>query len=476
MRTALFLCAIAMVISCKGKSISKNTISGTTSLSRETDLPAILKKGKITVLAENSTASYFIYRGKKMGLEYELLKEYAEHLGVQLEIKMVANIDDLSTLLSQGKGDLISCNLTITKERSRIFAFSKPYLRSSQVLVQRKPKDWRARKAKDWQNEIITDPLDLIGKKIHVWKNSSYYDRLIHLQEELGDTIYIEGVSGNVIPEDLIEQVATGVINYTVTDENVAKINSRFYSNIDINLELSIKQQIAFAMRKENPILLENFNSWLDDFMKTTTFRYIKHKYLNMSQFSAKSKDEFSTLGGKRISRFDQSIKKVAKEYNWDWRLLAALVYQESKFKTGQVSWAGAYGLMQFMPGTGPSYGVYPDSPPDVQIRGGMKKLSKNFGEWDMIPDSIQRIKFTLGTYNAGQGHVQDARYLAEKYGDNPNIWDNHVEKYILQLSKPKYYRDQGVRSGYLRGSETYNYVREIFSRFAEYSSAFTLN
>ncbi|MGB0934028.1 MAG: transporter substrate-binding domain-containing protein [Lishizhenia sp.] len=460
---------------CQNKTKIKQSVVGTTALSDSRDLPSILKKGKLTVLAENSAASYFIYRGKKMGLEYELLKEYAEHLGVQLEIKMVANIDDLSFLLNQGKGDLISCNLTITKERSKIFAFSKPYLRSSQVLVQRKPSNWRSKKKKEWKNEVITDPLALIHKTIHVWKNSSYYDRLAHLQEELGDTIYIKGVPGTIIPEDLIEQVAEGIIDYTVTDENVAKINQRFYDNLDVDLELSVKQQIAFAMRKESPLLLKSFNTWLEGFMKTSTFRYIKHKYLNLEQFSAKSKDEFSTLGGKRISKFDKSIKKIAKEYNWDWRLLAALVYQESKFKTGEISWAGAYGLMQFMPGTGPSYGVFPDSPPDIQIRGGMKKLHKNYKDWDKIPDSIQRIKFTLATYNAGAGHVFDAQRLAEKYGDDPTIWDNHVEKYILDLSKPKYYRDNCVRNGYMRGRETYNYVREIFSRFAEYSSAFPL-
>lgn len=411
-----------------------------------------------------------------MGLEYEILKEFAKDLGVQLEIKMVPNIDEIATLLNKGEGDIISCNLTITKERSKIFAFTKSYLRSSQVLVQRKPKDWRSMKTREWKEQVITDPLQLIQKTVYVWKNSSYYNRLIYLQEELGDTIYIEGVDGDVIPEELIEQVSEGIIDYTVTDENVAKMNSRFYTNLNIDLNLSIKQQIAFAMRKESPILLERLNTWLEDFMQTSTFRYIKHKYLDISQFSSKAQDEYSTLGGKRISKFDKSIKKVAKEFKWDWRLLAALIYQESKFKTEQTSWAGAYGLMQFMPGTGPSYGVYPNSPPDVQIRGGMKKLNKNFSDWDMVSDSIQRIKFTLATYNAGLGHVQDARLLAKKYGDNQNIWDNNVEKYILLLSKPKYYREKGLKNGYLRGTETYNYVREIFSRYTEYSSAFELD
>ncbi|SFT35582.1 membrane-bound lytic murein transglycosylase F [Lishizhenia tianjinensis] len=438
------------------------------------DLKEIKEQDKLVVLAENSTASYFIYRGKKMGLEYEILKEFAEHLGVQLEIKMVHNLDNIVDLLNNGEGDMIACNYTVTKERARSINFTNPYMRSSQVVVQRKPKDWRERNRKQaWKEDVITDPLGLIGKKVHVWKNSSYYDRLVNLQNELGDTIYIEAVEGDVLPEQLIEQVADGLIDYTVTDQNVAQINSRFYPNIDIDLNISVKQQIAFGMRKSSKVLLHEFNRWLKDFMKTSTFSYIKHKYLDISQFSSKAQHEFSSLGGGKISKYDKLFKEIAADYNWDWRLLAALVYQESKFKTGQKSWAGAYGLMQFMPGVGPSYGVYPNSSPETQIRGGMKKLYKNYGDWHMITDSIQRIKFTLATYNAGLAHIQDAQRLATKYGKNPNVWDDNVEIIALNLNNPKYYKDELVRSGYLRGSETYNYVREIFTRFNEYESAF---
>ena len=437
------------------------------------DLKEILERKKLVILAENSANSYFIYRGTQMGLEYEILKEFGKHLGVPLEIKVVKNLDEINDLLNKGEGDIIACNYTVTKDRLREIDFSKPIMRTAQVLVQRKPEDWQTRKKREWKNEIITDPDQLIKKNIHVWKNSSYYQRLINLQNELGDTIYLTPLDGDIIPEEIIRLVSEGFIDYTVTDKNVALINKRFYPNIDINLELSVKQKIAFGLRKSSPLLKERLNNWLDDFMKTTTYRYIKHKYLNLSNFSAKSRDQFSSIGGGKISPYDDIIKVVAEEYNWDWRFLAALIYQESKFVDGKESWAGAYGIMQFMPSVGPSYGVFPDSPADVQIRGGVKKITKNFKGWSAIPDSIQRVKFTIASYNAGVGHIKDAQRLTEKYGKNHLIWDNNVEEFILKLSKPKYYQDEVVKYGYLRGTETYQYVRQIFTRYNEYQNSF---
>lgn len=451
----------------------KDSVVGKVSPAVQDDLKQILERGKLTVLAENSANSYFIYRGAKMGVEYEILKYFAKDLGVDLEVIVVKNLDEINEMLNAGVGDIIACNYTVTKDRLKEIDFSIPIMRTAQVLVQRKPDDFRERKKRDWKNELINDPEGLIRKKVHVWKNSSYYDRLSNLQNELGDTIYLEPVDGDVLPEELIKKVANGFIDYTVTDQNVAWIHQRFYENIDAHLELSIKQRIAFGLRKTSPILKERLNNWLKDFMKTTTFRYIKHKYFKLSKYSSKAVNEFSSIQGGKISPIDDIIKEVAESYNWDWRFLAALIYQESKFIDHKESFAGAYGLMQFMPKTGPSYGVYRDSPPKVQIKGGMKKLTKDYKYWEEIPDSIQRLKFTLATYNAGLGHILDAQRLAIKNNLSPKIWDDNVEKMVLNLSKPKYYQSPEARNGYMRGFETYNYVREIFIRYEEYKSAF---
>lgn len=467
----ILLLISSVILNCSDKPKTNKVVE--ISHRNNRDLTEIIKDKKLTVLVENSAISYFIYRGQPMGLEYEILSRFAKEIGVQLEMKIVKNLDDMIPMLLSDEGDLISCNYTITKERQKEIDFSEPYMRTPQVLVQRKPKDWSTRKKSDWKKDVLTDPEQLAKQQIHVWGNSSYFKRLEHLQEELGDTIYTKSVDGSVIPEEIIEWVSTGIIDYTITDKNVAQINEAFYPNIDIELELSITQKIAFGIRKTSPALQNQLNEWLNEFMKTTTYRYIIHKYINMKSFAEKSQDEFSSLGGGKISRFDEEIKQISKEYNFDWRLLSAIIYQESKFTEGNESWAGAYGLMQFMPTVGPVYDVYPDSPPEVQIRGGMKKINRNYNDWKEIPDSIQRLKFTLATYNAGLGHIKDAQRLTKKHGKDPLVWDDNVEEFILKLSKPKYYQDEVCRSGYFRGVETYQYVRKVFIRYNEYSRSF---
>lgn len=430
------------------------------------DLPEILKDGKLTILAENSSTSFFIYRGRKMGFEYEILKEFANEIGVELEIKIVDNLDELNQLLADGEGDLIACNYTITKERSKLIDFSTPIIRSNQVLIQRKPKGWEKLSSDQIRLKMLHDPSQLIEKKIHVWKNSSYYERLIHLQEEIGDSIFIMPSNGQIGSEELIEMVSQGMIDYTVTEQNVAKINSSFYDNIDYSLSLSVKQKIAFGLRKSSPLLKAKLDAWLEVYMRKTTFKYIQHKYFEMPHITTTSEVALSSLKGGKISHFDVYFKAAAKKYGWDWRMLAALSYQESKFNPDAVSFGGAYSMMQFMPETGSTYGVYPSSPPQVQIMGGMHKLNDDYNFWKSIPDKIQRQKFALASYNAGRSHIEDAQRLAEKHGKNPLVWDANVEEMALNLSKREFYRDPVVKSGAMHGVITTRYVREIFSRY----------
>ncbi len=437
------------------------------------DLPSILKKGKLTVLAENSTTSFFIYRGRKMGFEYEVLREFADELGVDLDIKIVGNLDNIMEMLENGEGDIIACNYTITRERKKEIAFSVPVFTTNQVLIQRKPDGWEKMSENELEQHLITDPAQLAGKRIDVWRHSSYYDRLMNLQEEIGDSIYIHSVDGQIGSEELIEMVSEGLIDYTVVEKNVAEINERFYDNIDINTDLSYTQKIAFGLRKSSPLLNARLNDWLTAFQSQTIYKYIKHKYFDLAQVTIRSQDEFSSLKGGVISHFDKYFQEAAAKYGWDWLLLASLSYQESKFNPDIVGFGGSYGMMQFMPEVGPKYGVYPDSPPEIQILGGMKKLSRDYKNWPNIPDEVQRRKFAIASYNAGQGHVFDAQRLAEKHGLNPLVWDDNVEKMMLNLSKQEYYRDEVVRNGAMRGSITYKYVRSVYKRYEEWKAAY---
>lgn len=207
--------------------------------------------------------------------------------------------------------------------------------------------------------------------------------------------------------------------------------------------------------------------------MEKSTYKYIKKKYFESPKFSQKARKDYTSLNGKSISQFDAFFKKAGVKSGWDWRLLAAVSYQESKFNPNALSFGGAYGMMQFMPNTGPHYGVYPDSPPEEQIMGGAKKLMADEKFWTDVPDELERKKFAMASYNAGRGHIKDAQRLAKKHGLNPHVWDDNVEKMLLNLSKQEYYQDEAVRHGMMRSKITYRYINEVMIRYFEWVAVY---
>lgn len=170
------------------------------------------------------------------------------------------------------------------------------------------------------------------------------------------------------------------------------------------------------------------------------------------------------------ISNYDHLFKRYAPVARVDWRLLAALSYQESCFDPNARSWVGACGLMQIMPRTGAQYGL-PQSElfnPEANIETSTRIIRKLKDQFRDIPREGERLNFVLASYNGGVAHVRDAMALARKYGKNPHRWCD-VSEYILLLSLPQYYQDPVVKSGYMRGTETYNYVRLVLQRYAHY-------
>jgi membrane-bound lytic murein transglycosylase F len=310
--------------------------------------------------------------------------------------------------------------------------------------------------------------LELAKKKVFVWNYSSYYTRLIHLQNEIGDTIYIQPTTSDEGVEELIEQVSNGTIDYTISERNIAEINAHFYDNIDASVPISFKQNIAFGLNKKSPILQKRINTWLTKFMKSGTFKFIKKKYFSQLEKTVDGNFSFKPRKGS-ISPFDQILRKEGAKYDIDWRLVAAIIYHESKFNPNARAFGGAYGLMQFMPGTGPKFGVYPSSSPEVQIKGGFKYLNRIEKIWKNVNSIDERMKFMLASYNAGAGHIIDAQKLAKKHGLNPNKWNNNVETMCINLGKHEYYTDPIVKSGAFRGKFTANYVKKIFERYSTY-------
>ena len=173
-----------------------------------------------------------------------------------------------------------------------------------------------------------------------------------------------------------------------------------------------------------------------------------------------------------KISDYDDLIKKYAGTLNWDWRLLTAQIYKESKFDPNTKSWRGARGLMQLMPRTAKSHGVQANelNNPERNLIAGTKHIAMLEKHWKTeLNDSLEVIKFTLGSYNVGQGHVEDAIRLAIKYDYDPTKWDDNVAQMLLNKSIPKYYKDPVVKYGYCRGREPVNYVKTILNSYELY-------
>ncbi len=434
------------------------------------DLAQLREKGTLTAITSYSPTSYFIYRGKPMGYEYELLQRLASYLDLELEIKIAYNLDNFIEMLNSGEGDIVAHGLSITKPRKQYVDFTDHHSVTRQVLVQRKPDGWRKMKLHQIEKALIRDPLDLIGKPVHVRKNTSYYRRLVNLSQEMGGDIDIQEVEGRLETNEIIKRVADGEIQYTVADEHIANINETYYRDLDVSTALGFPQRLAWMVRKTSPELKKAVNDWLAQEKKTPDYYTIYNKYYkNQKRFRSRVSSDYFSLTGGKISMYDDLIRQAAKEINWDWKLLASQIYQESRFDPEVKSWAGARGLMQVMPATALELGDYDLYQPEESLEAGVSHIKRISKLYENVPDSVERIKFVLATYNVGQGHVADARRLAEKYGKNPDIWTDNVDEYIRLKSRKEYYADPVVKYGFCRGEEPYDYVIEILKRHKIY-------
>jgi membrane-bound lytic murein transglycosylase F len=433
-----------------------------------TSFTNIIQREVLSALTDYNSTNYFVYREQPVGFNYEILKKFADHINVELDIGISSDLNNSFTCLLNKNCDIIAMDLTITKERAKLFNFTIPLSETRQVLVQRKPKNWFKMKSGALDQVLIRNQLDLAGKEIYVQSNSSFAERLENLSHEIGAPIHIVEIDS--LSEELIMMVATGEIDYTVTDEHIALNNQKYFRNIDVKTAISFPQKLAWAIHKESTQLQDTLNSWLHAFLQTKEYHNLYNRYFKASKNSKYVSREFLDKEKGLISPFDDVIKTLSDSINWDWRLLASLIYQESQFEINATSWAGAYGLMQLMPKTAKEYGIDTSSSIYDHIYAGVLYIRKlNSILPKEINDKNERIRFLLAAYNVGIAHVLDARNLAEKYGKNPNIWTSHVDTYILKKSNPRYYNDSVVKYGYCRGTETYRFVIDIFERYEVY-------
>lgn len=445
----LLLALCSLLVSCSGahkKSLSRS-------------LAEIQASDTLRVLTMYGPVSYFIYKDNELGYEYEMSKLLCEALGVNMQLILAPSENAMIEMLTQGKGDIIVYKLPCTSEnKSQVLFTTKEYV-TNQVLVQCK------------SDSMVKDVLDLCGKDVYVRKGSIYDMRMRDLNNEIGGGLTIKYAPDSLSSEDLIASVAMNDIERTVSSKDMAIMSRTYFSNIDYSVNVSFPQRAAWAVGKDSKELCEFVNDWYSDASKQRAFKKIYLKYFEKSKyFEASGLPKIVKRNS--ISQYDDLLRKYSRQIDWDWRLVAAIVYKESKFNPSTVSWAGACGLMQLMPKTARSLGIESEAEmfdPEKSIAAGTKYIKKLERIFSSINDKNERIKFTLAAYNAGPGHILDGRAFARKYGKNPDVWEGNVEPYIMLKSEPEYYTDSICKSGYCRGEETVKYVDDVLSKWEHY-------
>lgn len=467
-RTIIFLFVVfSSFISC-----NRESFTSLDNVPVVRDLDAIIASGKISAVTNFNQTSYFIYKGEPMGFYFELLRRFADHLDLELEIIPENDIDKAYQMLQSGKVDILAVGLPVYSERKELMSFTTPVFETRQVLVQRKPDSWRTMKVHEIEKTLIRSQLELADKSVYVQRGSSYKHSLMLLEKETGEDINI--VEAPFDSEELVKQVSRGEVPYTVCDENVALLMNALYPNLDFSTPVSFPQKQALGVRKQgSEVLLKELDTWLNRFVASEEYTIIETKYFKGFRMVRIAGSDYFSFSTGKLSPYDEIIKKYSDTIGWDWKLIAALIYQESRFDPSVMSVRGAYGLMQVMPATGKHFGLDVTMSIDNNIRAGITYLRFLDGVFNKkITDEKERVKFVLASYNAGQGHVLDAMKLADKNGFDSGKWEDNVALFLTKKAEAAYYTDPVVKSGSLKGGAAVNsYVDAVLERYDHYKN-----
>jgi membrane-bound lytic murein transglycosylase F len=275
----------------------------------------------------------------------------------------------------------------------------------------------------------------------------------------------------------LMHEVEIKNIEATIGDEQEFHLLHLQDPNIVIDKVICNDAPVGLMFNQQYDSLYNDFKMWLYKNKNSRDYQWILKKYKNLPSDLAKAyKTESLSEQNKKMSSYDIYIKKYANQIAWDWRLLSALIHQESRFNPTLRSWVGACGLMQVMPRVANAYAHVHGKKifnPELNIKAGTAYLSwliNNYFSDSTITDH-NRLCFLIASYNAGPGHITDARALCVKHKLNPNVWKDNVERMVLAKSNPLYYKDAVCKHGYCRGFETVTYVKNILNYYSYYKN-----
>ncbi|MDQ4622394.1 membrane-bound lytic murein transglycosylase MltF [Vibrio cholerae] len=423
----------------------------------KSELEKIRERGVLRVGTLNNPLSYYIGPDGPTGLDYELAREFAKELGVKLEMKPAYRLSSLFPALKNGEVDIIAAGLSQSEERLKDFRAGPAYYYVSQQVVYKKG-DWRPRSFKqlvERQQTLLKDNPDLAF--FSVVDDSHFEHTLLAKQQKYPDFQF--HVDSNSDVNDLLKKVSQGELLFTMADSVEVSLSQRIYPELAAAFELTEDQPISWFIRRSDDeslyaLMIEFFgNLKQSGYLASLEEKYIGH----IGAFDYVDTRAFIRALDTRLPRWTPLFQKYSAEF--DWRLVAALAYQESHWNPYAKSPTGVRGLMMLTLPTARSVGVSDRLDPEQSIRGGVEYLRRMM---ERVPDSIsehEKIWFALASYNIGYGHMMDARRLTKSQGADPDSWAD-VKDRLPQLQQKKYFTQ--TRYGYARGDEARNYVENI--------------
>jgi len=418
------------------------------------DLDRIRKYGALRVAMLNNPVAYFIYRGQEVGFQYELADLLSRRLDLRLEVVVPERPKDATRMVIEGLADAAFTSPDAQDPGRDQLDFTRPLHWSDQVLVQPSAEP------------AITSLAGLAGRTVHVRRSSQYYPTALALTVVV-PWLRIGEVAEDLETEDIIDLVGRGKLPLTIANSVLLGAELGHRGDIQGTLVVSRHRPLVLAVRAGSTRLLKRLERFIERDCRGDWFDELEGKYFSGRARMHEVRAESLQASGS-ISPYDDLAREMGARFGIDWRLILAQMYKESRFDPRAVSWSGARGLMQVMPQTGAELGVRDLFDARQNLRAGVAYLVRLMNSFEPSLPRRQRIRFALAAYNAGIGHVRDARRLAWRLGYDPNRWFGHVERAMRLLEQPAYYRH--LRYGYCRGSETVQYVSEIQTKYEAYS------
>ena len=416
-----------------------------------TVLERLLESGTLRVVTRNSPVAYYLGPEGPVGPEYDLAKNFADWLGVELEIYTPDSLGEILGEVEAGRADLAAASLTVTPDRSGRVLFGPEYQRVTQQLIYRL-NTGRPRSL-----------YQVIGGRLEVVADSSHAENLQRLRRLYPSLTWLEDPNQDV--QGLLAAVSEGELDYTIADSTAYSVSKYFHPHIRVAFDISEPQPLAWAFRAGmDDSLVKAADEYFAEMEISGALAAVLERYYgHIEQFDYVGTRTLIADAESRLPRYRHWFEEAGEQTGIDWRLLAAMGYQESHWKPDAVSPTGVQGMMMLTRATARQLKIADRTDPKASILGGARYFAR---VKNRVPERIpepDRTLMALAAYNVGFGHLEDARIVTETLGKNPDRW-NDVRASLPLLAQRKWY--QHLRYGYARGWEPVQYVDNIRSYY----------